>query len=112
MSRAFLMTAERLAFMTVLVISRMMASKRLASTDMRKGSMRVCAAPAATSSGLGCSMALPWCCARPRHGRCGALGAPAQASAARLLLRSDIVIRKRYPATTAKDSRVVSVPRA
>jgi hypothetical protein len=40
MSRAFLITAERLAFITVLVISRMMASKRLASTDMRNGSMR------------------------------------------------------------------------
>src|SRR5262245_61255007 len=40
MSRAFLMTAERLAFITVFVISRMMASKRLARTDIRNGSMR------------------------------------------------------------------------
>src|SRR5438105_89080 len=38
MSRAFLMTLERLAFITVLVISRMIDSIRLDSTDSRIGS--------------------------------------------------------------------------
>lgn len=39
-SRAFLMTAERLARMTTSVISRTIASKRLFNTDIRKGSTR------------------------------------------------------------------------
>src|SRR5258706_15972767 len=38
MSRAFLITLERLAFITVLVISRMIDSIRLDSTDSRIGS--------------------------------------------------------------------------
>src|SRR5258706_16377065 len=38
MSRAFFMTLERLAFITVLVISRMIDSIRLDSTDSRIGS--------------------------------------------------------------------------
>ncbi len=38
MSRAFLMTLDRLAFMTVLVISRMINSKRLESTASSTGS--------------------------------------------------------------------------
>src|SRR3954462_9635961 len=38
MSRAFLITLERLAFMTVLVISRMIDSKRLESTANSTGS--------------------------------------------------------------------------
>src|ERR1700674_3565459 len=41
MSRAFLMTLERLAFMTVLVISRMMDSIRLDSTARRIGSKSI-----------------------------------------------------------------------
>ena len=45
MSRAFLMTLDRLAFMTVLVISRMIDSKRLDSTASRIGSNSMDLAP-------------------------------------------------------------------
>ena len=44
-SRAFLTAAERLAFITVLHISRMIASRRLESTDIRTGSILELGAP-------------------------------------------------------------------
>lgn len=50
MSRAFLMTLERLAFMTVLVISRMIDSKRFESTASRTGSNPAPPAVAAVAS--------------------------------------------------------------
>ena len=60
MSRAFLMTLERLAFMTVLVISRMIDSIRLEMTDSRMGSKVSTVGPAAARrrarNGFGCRM--------------------------------------------------------
>src|SRR5579885_3503734 len=50
MSRAFLITLERLAFMTVLVISRMIDSMRLEMTDSRMGSKLSTVAPRARTA--------------------------------------------------------------
>ena len=50
-SLAFLITAERLAFITTLLISRTIASKRLLSTDTRKGSTRRFISAVALASG-------------------------------------------------------------
>src|SRR5690606_3107550 len=61
-SRAFLITAERLARITTRVISRTMASKRLFRTDMRNGSMRRETVSSAWSA-LGWSILIP-----PRNG--------------------------------------------
>src|SRR6476646_1307807 len=59
MSRAFLMTLERLAFITVLVISRMIDSIRLEITDSRMGSKVSTVGPGTVAATLSVSAARP-----------------------------------------------------